>query len=160
ASGRAVHLLLLRPDRAPRPAHAHRARRRRGDDGPDLARALLAPLLDAGRSGGGVLALPRPLVGVSFFLPLFCSPSPCASHALSLRAYVGVFAVLLGLTALTTGVAYVDLGVFNAVVALLIAAAKALLVALFFMHLVHMKHRTQLVAGAGILWLTILIALT
>lgn len=82
------------------------------------------------------------------------------SHSLSLRAYVSVFATLLALTGLTTGVAYLDLGVFNPILALSIAAAKALLVALFFMHLVHMKHRTQLVAGAGILWLLILITLT
>ena len=79
---------------------------------------------------------------------------------LSLRAYVTVFAILLALTGLTTAVAYVDLGVFNAIVALMIASAKALLVALFFMHLVHTKHRTQLAAGAGILWLAILITLT
>jgi cytochrome c oxidase subunit 4 len=82
------------------------------------------------------------------------------SHSLSLRAYVTVFAVLLGLTALTTGVAYLDLGAFNSVAALLIALAKALLVALFFMHLIRTRHRTQLVAGAGILWLLILIVLT
>jgi cytochrome c oxidase subunit 4 len=82
------------------------------------------------------------------------------SHSLSLRAYVGVFAILLALTGLTTGVAYIDLGMFNPVVALSIAAAKALLVALFFMHLVQTRHRTQLVAGAGILWLLILITLT
>jgi hypothetical protein len=30
-------------------------------------------------------------------------------------------------------------------------------VALVFMHLAHTHHRTQIVAGAGILWLTILI---
>jgi len=82
------------------------------------------------------------------------------AHSLSLRAYGNVFATLLALTGATTALAYIDLGVFNPIVALSIAAAKALLVALFFMHLVHTKHRTQLVAGAGILWLLILITLT
>jgi len=82
------------------------------------------------------------------------------SQLLPLRVYVTVFAVLLALTGLTTFVARIDLGFFNVIVALTIAVAKALLVALFFMHLAHMKHRTQLVAGAGILWLLILIALT
>ena len=82
------------------------------------------------------------------------------SYSLSLRAYGGVFATLLALTGATTGLAYIDLGVFNPIVAVSIAAAKALLVALFFMHLVHTKHRTQLVAGAGLLWLLILITLT
>jgi cytochrome c oxidase subunit 4 len=82
------------------------------------------------------------------------------SRLLSTRAYVGVFAILLALTGLTTAVAHLDLGVFNLVVALGIAMTKALLVVFFFMHLGQMAPRTQLVAGAGILWLVILITLT
>ena len=46
-----------------------------------------------------------------------------------------VFASLIGLTMLTTGVAFIDLGPFNTVVALVIAFSKMLLVVLFFMHL-------------------------
>ena len=38
------------------------------------------------------------------------------------------------MTALTTGMAYVDLGQWNTVVALVIACCKATLVILFFMH--------------------------
>jgi cytochrome c oxidase subunit 4 len=71
-----------------------------------------------------------------------------------------VFATLLALTGLTTLVAYVDLGHFNIVVALSIAAVKALLVALFFMHLIQTPHRTQFVAAAGIVWLMLLLTLT
>ena len=82
------------------------------------------------------------------------------AHTLSLKTYVGVFAALAALTVLTTAVAYVDLGFFNVIVALTIAVAKALLVVLFFMHLARSRHRTQVVAGAGILWLFILIAFT
>ena len=41
------------------------------------------------------------------------------------------------------------------IVALAIAGLKAGLVALFFMHLIDTNHRTQLVAGAGLLWLVI-----
>jgi cytochrome c oxidase subunit 4 len=81
------------------------------------------------------------------------------SHSLSLAGHFKVFAALVALTAATTGVAYLDLGVFNPIVALLIAAAKASLVALFFMHLARSNHRTQLAAGAGVLWLSILIVL-
>jgi caa(3)-type oxidase subunit IV len=45
-------------------------------------------------------------------------------------------------------------------VALAIAGLKALLVAFFFMHLMYTAHRTQLVTGAGLLWLAILLVLT
>jgi len=61
-----------------------------------------------------------------------------------LRAAVAVFAALLVLTAVTVSVSYVDLGLWNAVVALLIASGKASLVALFFMHL---KGESRLVWG-------------
>ena len=79
---------------------------------------------------------------------------------LRLRTYVVVFVTLLALTGLTTLLAYLDLGRFNLVVALLIAAAKGFLVVLFFMHLVQTAHRTQFVAAAGIFWLALLVVLT
>ena len=56
-------------------------------------------------------------------------------HFDSVKTYAGVWIILLGLTGLTTAVAYVDLVAFSVVVALLIAVVKMLLVALFFMHL-------------------------
>jgi cytochrome c oxidase subunit 4 len=62
----------------------------------------------------------------------------------SRRAGITVFVALLLLTAVTVLVSYVDLGLLNAVVALLIAAVKASLVALFFMHL---KSEDRLVWG-------------
>jgi cytochrome c oxidase subunit IV len=46
------------------------------------------------------------------------------------------------------------------IVALLVAVFKALLVALFFMHLAYTRHRTKIMAAAGILRLVILISLT
>jgi cytochrome c oxidase subunit 4 len=76
---------------------------------------------------------------------------------IALRTYYIVFAVLLGLTLLTTGVAFIDLGAqWNIAVALAIAAAKALLVAIYFMHLRHSPPLIFLVAGAGLVWLTLL----
>jgi len=59
-------------------------------------------------------------------------------------AYLAVFAALLALTIVTVLVSYVDLGLGNAAVALLIASVKASLVALFFMHL---KGESRLVWG-------------
>jgi cytochrome c oxidase subunit 4 len=60
------------------------------------------------------------------------------------RTGIAVFVALLLLTAVTVLVSYVDLGLWNVVVALLIASAKASLVALFFMHL---KGESRLVWG-------------
>jgi cytochrome c oxidase subunit 4 len=62
----------------------------------------------------------------------------------SRRTGITVYVALLLLTALTVLVSYVDLGIWNAVVALLIASVKASLVALFFMHL---KSEDRLVWG-------------
>ncbi len=49
--------------------------------------------------------------------------------------YIAVWGGLVLLTGLTVAVSYVNLGVMNVVVALLIASLKATLVALYFMHL-------------------------
>ena len=57
------------------------------------------------------------------------------SKSSPLPTYFAVWAALLVGTFLTYEVAKIDLGVFNAAVALIIATTKALLVALFFMHL-------------------------
>jgi cytochrome c oxidase subunit IV len=84
-----------------------------------------------------------------------------SSHPVSLKTYSLVFAALLVLTALTTGVAFMDLGGnFNGVVALAIAAGKAVLVALYFMHLRHGSRLSWIFAGAGFFWLIILVTLT
>lgn len=80
---------------------------------------------------------------------------------ISIRGYLAVFIALLALTALTTGVAFMNLGgVGNVAVALAIAITKAVLVALYFMHLRYSTHLTVVFAGAGIFWLGILVALT
>jgi cytochrome c oxidase subunit 4 len=76
------------------------------------------------------------------------------------RLYLVVFVVLLALTALTVVVASVDLGPLNTPVALVIAAGKAMLVVLFFMHLKEAPGIVWLAAGAGFFWLGILILLT
>ena len=83
-----------------------------------------------------------------------------SQHIVSLKTYVAIFAVLLALTATTVAIAHVDLGRLNTVVALVIAFAKALLVALFFMHLRYSSQLIKIVAAAGLAWLAILLGLT
>jgi cytochrome c oxidase subunit 4 len=81
-------------------------------------------------------------------------------HIDSAKTYVLVFLALICLTVVTTAVAFVDLGPFSVVVALAIACCKALLVALFFMHVRYSTRLTRLVVLGGLLWLGILLLLT
>lgn len=81
-------------------------------------------------------------------------------HVLPVRTYVGIFIALLVLTAVTIAVAYVDLGPLNVVVMLLIAATKATLVVLWFMHVRFEGRLVWISAAAGFAWLGIMIAFT
>lgn len=83
-----------------------------------------------------------------------------SEHLVPRKVYFAVFAALLVLTAITTAVAFVNLGPWNTVVALGIAFVKATLVALFFMHVKYSPRLTQVVVAGGIFWLAILIVLT
>jgi cytochrome c oxidase subunit 4 len=83
-----------------------------------------------------------------------------AEHVVPIRIYVIIFATLLVLTAVTTAVAYVNLGPLNVVVMLLIAFFKASLVILYFMHVRFTSRLTQIAAVSGFAWLVILIGLT
>ena len=82
------------------------------------------------------------------------------AHVDSIKTYALVFIALIVLTVATTAVAFVDLGPFSVVVALLIAVCKMLLVALFFMHVRHSTKLTRLVMLGALLWLGILLAFT
>jgi cytochrome c oxidase subunit IV len=75
------------------------------------------------------------------------------------RTYYAIFASLMALTAITVGVAFIDLGLLNPVVALSIAVLKASLVVLFFMHLKYSSRMVWVVGGAAIFWLGILLVL-
>jgi cytochrome c oxidase subunit 4 len=83
------------------------------------------------------------------------------SKSSPLKTYLAVWATLLLGTFLTYKAAFIELGRFNAVVALTIATIKALIVALFFMHLrgAHEK-LLKLVVISTVFFLFILIALS
>jgi cytochrome c oxidase subunit 4 len=83
-----------------------------------------------------------------------------SEHIVPPAVYAAIITTLLILTGLTVGAAYVDLGRFNIVVALLIATIKATLVVLFFMHAKYVPKRTQLVIVSGIFWLALLLFMT
>jgi cytochrome c oxidase subunit 3 len=119
-----------------------------------------APALQSHRGRRPLLALRRHRLDLSVSLALPGGLTQMTRHIVSPKVYFLVFAALIVLTATTTAVATIDLGPLNVVAALTIAAVKATLVALFFMHLIHTPHRTKVILSAGVLWLIILISLT
>ncbi len=81
-------------------------------------------------------------------------------HIVPIPIYVAIFVTLLVLTGVTAAVAYVDFGPMNIVIALAIAAFKASLVVLFFMHVKYASKLTQLASVLGFVWLAILLGMT
>ena len=82
------------------------------------------------------------------------------THIVSPRIYVAVGVALLILTGTTVAASYVEMGVFNAVVALGIAVIKMMLVVLFFMHVKYSPRLTKLTAMAGIFVFLVLVGMT
>lgn len=78
----------------------------------------------------------------------------------SIKTYAFTWLALLGLTLLTSLIGLVDLGIFNLVTAVLIAAIKASLIAFFFMHAFYESKLVRVVLAGGIVWFLILISLT
>ena len=78
----------------------------------------------------------------------------------SKKVYFTIFALLLLFTLITVWVASIDLGPLNTIVALTVAVTKAILVALWFMHIKYSNRLTQIVVASGLFWLVIMIALT
>ena len=84
-----------------------------------------------------------------------------SEHVSSSKMYYGIWITLLILTGVTYGVAKIDLGPFNTVVALTIATFKAVLVVLFFMHVKDASEKLiKVVIASAIFWLLILLALS
>ena len=84
-----------------------------------------------------------------------------SEHIMSSKFYYTIWIALLCLTGITVAASSIDLGPFNAVVALVIATVKALLVVLFFMHVKYTSEKlTKIVIVSAIFWLFLLLALS
>ncbi len=94
------------------------------------------------------------------------SPAPHApahsglGHVVPLWLLAAVFGALLVLTCLTVAVAQVDLGNLNLYLALAIAALKASLVVLFFMHLYWDRPFNAMVFIGCLLFVSLFIGIT
>ena len=81
-------------------------------------------------------------------------------HVMPLKTLIGVFGTLVVFTVLTVAVTYVDLGTFNLYVAMAIAAVKAALVLLFFMHLLYDRPFNAIVFISCLVFVTLFISLS
>jgi cytochrome c oxidase subunit IV len=83
-----------------------------------------------------------------------------SAKIISPKTYVLVWLALMILLFLTWGASEINLGVFSPVIAIVIAVIKMLLVVLIFMHVRYSNPLTWVFAGAGFVWLLIMITLT
>jgi cytochrome c oxidase subunit 4 len=77
-----------------------------------------------------------------------------------LATYFLVFAALAAGTLLTWFASTIDLGWWNTPIALVIATTKAVLVILFFMHVIHSTRLTWVVIIGSFVWLGVFFVLT
>ncbi len=81
-------------------------------------------------------------------------------HALSVRVCMYVWAGLMALTAVTVGVAEVNLGFLHVLVAMIVATAKAALVVVWFMHVKYEGIVVRTMLFVAFLLLAIFLSLT
>lgn len=78
-------------------------------------------------------------------------------HITPVSHYLLAGGALFVLTLLTVGVSFVDFGAFNDLIALLIAAVKAAVIVLIFMHGRYTHGITRLAMVAGLIWFLLLV---
>lgn len=81
-------------------------------------------------------------------------------HPASMLMLISIFVALILLTGVTVAVAYVDLGELNLFVALGIATIKAMLVAIFFMHLNHDSGFNRLAFFSSFIFVALFVSIT
>lgn len=88
------------------------------------------------------------------------NPEHADHHIISPAVYGIVFGSLLLGTAITVVAAFINLGIFNPVVALAIACTKAVIVILFFMHVKYQSKLVKLTVISGFFTFIVLITMT
>jgi len=88
------------------------------------------------------------------------NPEHAEHHVVTPRTYIIVFITLLIFTGITVIAAYVDLHIFNPIVALAIATFKAVVVILNFMHVKYQSRLIKMTVGAGFFTFLVLTTMT
>jgi cytochrome c oxidase subunit 4 len=81
-------------------------------------------------------------------------------HISSIRSNITVFVALLVLLLATVGASYVPLGPFHFPAAMAIAAAKAVLIVFYFMHVKYSHRLTAVISVGSFLWLGLMLLFT
>lgn len=82
-----------------------------------------------------------------------------SDHVSPVSLYITIFAALMILTGVTVAAAFINLGSFNFLVAMIIAGFKASLVVWYFMHVKYQSHLTKLTLATGLFFLAILLGM-
>ncbi len=82
-----------------------------------------------------------------------------SDHVSPISLYITIFTALMVLTGVTVGAAFVNLGQFNFLVAMIIASFKASLVVWYFMHVKYQSGLTKLTVATGLFFLAILLGM-
>jgi cytochrome c oxidase subunit 4 len=90
---------------------------------------------------------------------LIADPAHEDHHVVSPAQYAIVYIALLLFTGITAGVAFLELGIFNPIVAVGIACLKASIVVLFFMHIKYSSRLVQFTCGAGFFTFLVLVTM-
>jgi cytochrome c oxidase subunit 4 len=88
------------------------------------------------------------------------NPEHLEHHVVGPVTYAIVFGTLLLCTLLTVLAAQVEMGVFNAIVALAIACFKGVIVILFFMHVKYQSHLIKMTVAAGFVTFLVLVMMS
>jgi cytochrome c oxidase subunit 4 len=87
------------------------------------------------------------------------SSKSATAHVSPISLYITIFLALMVLTAVTVAAAFVNLGQFNFLVAMIIAGFKASLVIWYFMHVKYQSSLTKLTVATGLFFLAILLGM-
>jgi len=88
------------------------------------------------------------------------NPEHGEHHIVTPKTYAIIFITLLTFTGITVKAAFINLGIFNPVIALAIACIKAAIVFLFFMHVYFQTKLIKMTVASGIFTFLILITMT
>lgn len=88
------------------------------------------------------------------------NPEHGEHHIVTPKTYTIVFVTLLTFTGITVWAAFINLHIFNPVIALAIACTKAVIVILFFMHVFFQSKLVKMTVAAGFFTFLILITMT
>lgn len=88
------------------------------------------------------------------------NPEHGEHHIVGPRTYLLVYITLLVFTGITVAAAFVNLGIFNPIIALAIASLKGVVVILFFMHVFFQTKLIKMTVAAGFFTFMILITMT